>query len=152
PGGRVVKRDIEAFAGTPASPRAAAAPSAAAQAPAVAARAAGIPPPPVTPGPEIPPPNLPQTIAPRPSAHKFTAPHFYVTVEIEMDAAVALREQLQRGENLKVSFNDLIVKACAKALSRFPTVNASWGGNKIVTHGEVHVGVAVAMAEGLIVP
>ena len=93
-----------------------------------------------------------KTIAKRLSESKFTAPHFYVTVEIDMDAAVALREQLQRGENVKVSFNDLVVKACAKALTRFPMVNASWAGDKIVTHAEVHIGVAVAIADGLIVP
>ena len=69
-----------------------------------------------------------------------------------MDAAVGLREQLLRGENVKVSFNDLVVKACARALTRFPIVNASWAGDKIVTHAEVHVGVAVAIPDGLIVP
>ena len=75
-----------------------------------------------------------KTIAKRLVESKFTAPHFYVTVEIDMDAAVDLREQLQRLEEAKVSFNDLVVKACAKALTRFPMVNASWGGDKIVTH------------------
>ena len=69
-----------------------------------------------------------------------------------MDAAVALREQVDRGEEAKVSFNDLVVKACAKALTRFPMVNASWAGDKIVTHAEVHVGVAVAIPDGLITP
>jgi pyruvate dehydrogenase E2 component (dihydrolipoamide acetyltransferase) len=93
-----------------------------------------------------------RTIAKRLSESKFSAPHFYVTIEIAMDAAVALREQLLRGEDQKVSFNDLVVKACAKALTRFPTVNASWAGDKVVTHGEVHVGVAVAIPDGLIVP
>jgi pyruvate dehydrogenase E2 component (dihydrolipoamide acetyltransferase) len=104
------------------------------------------------PGQEIPLSNMRKTIARRLSESKFGAPHFYVTVEIDMDAAVALREQLQRGENVKVSYNDLIVRACAKALVRFPTVNASWGGDKILTHGEVHIGVAVAIPDGLIVP
>jgi pyruvate dehydrogenase E2 component (dihydrolipoamide acetyltransferase) len=93
-----------------------------------------------------------KTIARRLAESMFTAPHFYVTVEIDMDAAVALREQLVQGENVKVSFNDLVVKACAKALTRFPMVNASWGGDKITTHGEVHVGVAVAIPDGLITP
>jgi pyruvate dehydrogenase E2 component (dihydrolipoamide acetyltransferase) len=69
-----------------------------------------------------------------------------------MDAAVGLREQLMQGENVKISFNDLIVKACAKALARFPLVNASWAGDKIVTHGDVHVGIAVAIPDGLITP
>jgi pyruvate dehydrogenase E2 component (dihydrolipoamide acetyltransferase) len=93
-----------------------------------------------------------KTIARRLSESMFTAPHFYVTVEIDMDAAVALREQLVQGENVKISFNDLVVKACAKALARFPLVNASWAGDKIATHGEVHVGIAVAIPDGLITP
>ena len=96
--------------------------------------------------------NMRKTIARRLAESKFTAPHFYVTVEIDMDAAVALREQLLKGENVKVSFNDLVVKACAKALTRFPMVNASWGGDKIATHGEVHIGVAVSIPDGLITP
>jgi pyruvate dehydrogenase E2 component (dihydrolipoamide acetyltransferase) len=136
PGGRVIKRDVESWSG---APPLAAAPSAP-------------PAPSVVAGQEIPLSNMRRTIAKRLSESKFTAPHFYVTVEIAMDAAVALREQLLKGENQKVSFNDLVVKACAKALTRFPAVNASWGGDKIVTHGEVHVGVAVAIPDGLIVP
>jgi pyruvate dehydrogenase E2 component (dihydrolipoamide acetyltransferase) len=93
-----------------------------------------------------------KTIAKRLSESAFTAPHFYVTVEIDMDAAVSLREQLLRAEEVKVSFNDLVVKACAKALTRFPTVNASWTGEAIQTHAEVHVGVAVSIPDGLITP
>jgi pyruvate dehydrogenase E2 component (dihydrolipoyllysine-residue acetyltransferase) len=136
PGGRVIKRDVESWSGA----RPAAAAPLAPPAPSVVA------------GQEIPLSNMRRTIAKRLSESKFTAPHFYVTVEIAMDAAVALREQLLKGEDQKVSFNDLVVKACAKALTRFPAVNASWGGDKIVTHGEVHVGVAVAIPDGLIVP
>ncbi len=82
----------------------------------------------------------------------FTSPHYYVTVEVDMDAAVDLRDQIQRLEEGKVSFNDLVVKACARALTRFPLVNASWGGDKIVTHAEVNVGIAVAIPDGLITP
>jgi pyruvate dehydrogenase E2 component (dihydrolipoamide acetyltransferase) len=93
-----------------------------------------------------------RTIARRLSESKFTAPHFYVTVEVDMDAAVSLREQLQGAENVKVSYNDLVVKACAKALVRFPAVNASWLGDRIAVHGDVHVGVAVAITDGLITP
>jgi pyruvate dehydrogenase E2 component (dihydrolipoamide acetyltransferase) len=93
-----------------------------------------------------------KTIARRLSESKFTAPHFYVTVEIDMGAAVALRDQLLKGENTKVSFNDLVVKACARALPRFPLVNASWMGDRIATHSEVHVGVAVSIPDGLITP
>jgi pyruvate dehydrogenase E2 component (dihydrolipoamide acetyltransferase) len=103
-------------------------------------------------GEDIPLSNMRKTIARRLSESKFSAPHFYVTVEVDMDAAVELREQLQRAEEVKVSYNDLVVKACARALTRFPAVNASWKEDRIATHGDVNVGVAVAMSEGLIVP
>jgi pyruvate dehydrogenase E2 component (dihydrolipoamide acetyltransferase) len=101
---------------------------------------------------EIPLSNMRRTIARRLAESKFSAPHFYVTVEVDMDASAALREQLQRAETIKVSYNDLVVRACARALRSFPMVNASWAGEKIVTHGAVHVGVAVAIPEGLITP
>ncbi len=142
PGGRIIKRDVEAYAAAPRS----ATPASSAKGP------AGPPVPGLTPGEEVPLSNMRKTIAKRLSESKFTAPHFYVTVEIDMNAAVALREQLLAGENVKVSYNDLVLKACARALTRFPTVNASWGGDKIVTHAEVHLGVAVAIPDGLIVP
>jgi pyruvate dehydrogenase E2 component (dihydrolipoamide acetyltransferase) len=147
PGGRVIKRDIESWSGSAQAPARAASP-AQAKAPAPSAPA----PPAIQPGQELPLSNMRRTIARRLSESKFSAPHFYVTVEIDMDAAVGLKEQLLRGENTKVSFNDFVVKACAKALTRFPGVNASWAGDKIVTHAAVHVGVAVAIPDGLIVP
>jgi pyruvate dehydrogenase E2 component (dihydrolipoamide acetyltransferase) len=148
PGGRIVKRDVEAYA-SGARPLAAVAPF---PPPAVALHPAAAPLLQVTPGQEIPLTNMRKTIAKRLAESKFTAPHFYVTVEIDMSAAVDVREQLLRSENLKVSFNDLVVKACARALTRFPNVNASWATDKIVTHKDVHVGVAVAVPDGLIVP
>jgi pyruvate dehydrogenase E2 component (dihydrolipoamide acetyltransferase) len=141
PGGRIIKRDIESWAG--------ASPAARAPVPAAPPAPAG---PTITPGEELPVSNMRRVIAKRLAESMFTAPHFYVTVDIDMDAAVALREQLQRGEDVKVTYNDLVVKACAKALTRFPLVNASWAGDKIVTHGEVHVGVAVTIPDGLITP
>ncbi len=147
PGGRIVKRDIEGYAAAP--PGARAAPPAHAPGP---APAPVVPFPSVVPGQELPLSSMRKTIARRLAESKFSAPHFYVTVDVDMGAAVALREQLLRGENVKVSFNDLVLKACAKALPRFPMVNASWGGDKITTHGEVHLGVAVSIAEGLITP
>jgi pyruvate dehydrogenase E2 component (dihydrolipoamide acetyltransferase) len=142
PGGRVVKRDVEAYSGGPVVARISPAPQsrAAAAAPAV------------TPGQEFPLSNMRKTIARRLSESKFSAPHFYVTVEIDMDAAVAAREQLLRAEDAKVSFNDLVLKACAKALKAFPMVNASWAGDKIVTHGDINLGVAVSLPDGLITP
>jgi len=144
PGGRIVKRDVEGYI---ASPRPAAAP---AGAPAAARQA--VPVPSVPPGTAIPVSNIRRVIAKRLSESAFTAPHFYVTVEIDMDAAVSLREQLIRAEEIKLSYNDLVVKACAKALTRFPTVNASWTGETIQTHAEVHVGIAVSIPDGLITP
>jgi len=139
PNGRIIKRDIESWAEAPPAPRV----------PAAAPAAAG---PTITAGEEIPVSSMRRTIAKRLAESMFTAPHFYVTVDIGMDAAVALREQLQRGEDVKVTYNDLVVKACAKALTRFPMVNGSWMGEKIVTHREVHVGVAVTIPDGLITP
>jgi pyruvate dehydrogenase E2 component (dihydrolipoamide acetyltransferase) len=141
PGGRIIKRDIESWTGAPAAARA--------PAPAAPPAPAG---PAITPGQELPVSNMRKVIAKRLAESMFTAPHFYVTVDVDMDAAVALREQLQRGEDVKVTYNDLVVKACAKALTRFPMVNASWGGDKILTHAEVQVGVAVTIPDGLITP
>ena len=140
PNGRIIKRDIESWAGAPTG-----APARSSAAPAPAG-------PTITPGQEIPVSNIRRVIAKRLAESMFTAPHFYVTVDVDMDAAVALRDQLQRGEDVKVTYNDLVVKACAKALTRFPMVNASWAGDKIVTHGDVHVGVAVTIPDGLITP
>jgi pyruvate dehydrogenase E2 component (dihydrolipoamide acetyltransferase) len=145
PGGRIVKRDLESYLAAPAAraPRATAAPS--------AARSV-VPVPSVKPGTAIPLSSMRRTIAKRLAESLYTAPHFYVTVEIDMDAAVSLREQLQRADELKISFNDLVLKASARALTRFPMVNASWTGETIQTHADVHIGVAVSLAEGLITP
>ena len=143
PGGRIVKRDVEGYLAVPAPAARAASPA--------PARAA-VPVPSVAPGTAIPLTSMRRTIAKRLAESMYTAPHFYVTVEIDMDAAVSLREQLLRAEDVKVSYNDLVLKACAKALTRFPTVNASWTGEAIKTHAEVHLGVAVSLAEGLITP
>ena len=143
PGGRIVKRDVEGYI---ASPRPIAAAS-----PAAAPRPAA-PVPTVAPGTAIPVSSMRRVIAKRLSESAFTAPHFYVTVEIDMDSAVALREQLIRAEEVKLSYNDLVVKACAKALARFPTVNASWTDAAIQTHADVHVGIAVSIPDGLITP
>jgi pyruvate dehydrogenase E2 component (dihydrolipoyllysine-residue acetyltransferase) len=153
PGGRIIKRDIESWAG----PRPSAAPARSSGAPAARASSAPAPRPAppgpsITPGQELPLSNMRKTIAKRLSESKFGAPHYYVTVEIDMDAAVDLRDQIQRLEEGKVSFNDLVVKACARALTRFPMVNASWGGDKIATHADVNIGIAVAIPDGLITP
>jgi pyruvate dehydrogenase E2 component (dihydrolipoamide acetyltransferase) len=140
PGGRIVKRDVEGYTARPASARVPTTPP------------PGPPVPSVAPGTEIPLSSMRRTIARRLSESKVQAPHFYVTVEVAMDAATSLREQLLRAREIKVSYNDLVVKACALALTRFPTVNASWTGETIKTHADVHVGVAVSIPDGLITP
>lgn len=151
PGGRIVKRDIEAWAGGPVARPARTAP-AAAPAAAPAGRPAAPAAPTVARGQEIPLSNMRKTIAKRLAESKLSAPHFYVTIEADMDAAVALRGQIQAAAETKISFNDLVVMACGRALARFPTVNASWAGDRILTHAEVHVGVAVALPDGLMTP
>jgi pyruvate dehydrogenase E2 component (dihydrolipoamide acetyltransferase) len=158
PSGRVIKRDIEAYRASAAPAPAAAtgqvpAPIATAAAPAAAATVgtAVV----AVPGPAgqmIPLSNMRKVIARRLSESMFSAPHFYVTIDIDMGQAVLVREQLIAGEQVKLSYNDLVVKACAKALTKFPTVNASFTPEAIVTHAEIHVGVAVAIPDGLIVP
>ena len=94
-----------------------------------------------------------QTIAQRMTNSKTTVPHFYITVAVEMDAALKLREQVNealKSENIKVSVNDLVVRATAVALRRFPNLNSSFAGDAIVQHEQVHVGVAVALPSGLV--
>ena len=93
-----------------------------------------------------------KTIARRLSESKFTSPHFYLTTEVNMDACVSARTQLNEISPSKISYNDLIVKACALALRSNPGVNVSWLGDKMVYHGAIHIGVAVAIEDGLVVP
>jgi len=149
PGGRIIKRDIEAYV-----PLAAALADArvVGSSPAPVSARPAVPRPSVKPGTAIPLSNMRRVIAKRLSESLYTAPHFYVSVEIAMDAAAALREEIREVEDVKVSYNDMVVKACAKALTRFPVVNASWTGDAIQTHAEVHVGIAVSLPDGLITP
>ncbi len=93
-----------------------------------------------------------KVIARRLSESKFGAPHFYVTVAIDMANAIAIRKELNATAPPKISFNDFVVKAAAMALRKHPAVNASWLGDKIRYHGDIHVGVAVAVDDGLMVP
>lgn len=93
-----------------------------------------------------------KTIASRLSESKFTAPHFYLTMEIDMDNAMAARKAIIARDEVKVSFNDMVIKACAAALRRHPKVNSSWLGDRIRYNEHVHIGVAVAVDEGLLVP
>jgi len=93
-----------------------------------------------------------KTIARRLSESKFSSPHFYETIDIDMEAAVAARAGLNEVSEVKISFNDIIVKACAHALRRHPDVNSSWLDDVIRKHGDVNIAVAVAIDEGLMTP
>ena len=93
-----------------------------------------------------------KTIAKRLSESKFTAPHFYLTVEIDMDNVIQARKAINATGDMKVSFNDFVVRAAAAALKKHPKINASWLGDKIRYNDHVHIGVAVAVDEGLLVP
>jgi len=93
-----------------------------------------------------------KVIAKRLSESLFTAPHFYVTMVIDMDAAVAARARINENAKVKISFNDIVLKACAIALKKHPAINSSWLGDKIRVNHHVNIGVAVAVEEGLLVP
>jgi pyruvate dehydrogenase E2 component (dihydrolipoamide acetyltransferase) len=93
-----------------------------------------------------------KTIAKRMQESKQTVPHFYVTVEIDMEPAISFREQLNTVTNSKVSFTDMIVKAAASVLMRHPNINATYLGNTIRQFGEAHIAVAVALDDGLVTP
>ncbi|WKS94521.1 2-oxo acid dehydrogenase subunit E2 [Riemerella columbina] len=91
-------------------------------------------------------------IAKRLSESKFTAPHYYLMVEINMDKAIAARKDINALPDTKVSFNDMVIKATAMALRKHPQINSSWAGDKIIHHGNINIGVAVAIPDGLVVP
>ena len=146
-GGRIVKKDVETY--TPAAKPAAAATPATEQ----AAAAVSIPQyigeerfteKPVT--------QMRKTIARRLSESLFTSPHFYLTIQVDMDSAIAARTKINEVAPIKVSYNDLVIKAAAVALKQHPAVNASWLGDKIRYNEHVNVGVAVAVEDGLLVP
>ncbi|HAM32217.1 MAG TPA: pyruvate dehydrogenase complex dihydrolipoamide acetyltransferase [Deltaproteobacteria bacterium] len=134
PDGRVLERDVQA---------------------AIAARSAPKPPgvpagPP--PGATAPLSRMRRTIARRMTESKTTAPHFYVTVEIDMDEAMKVREQLNRlaPEAERISVNDMIVAAAARTLARFPALNASYRDDSLEMHSRINIGIAVALEDGLI--
>ena len=83
---------------------------------------------------------------------KFSAPHYYLTIEVDMDAAMASRKTINAIPDTKVSFNDMVVKACAMALKKHPQVNTSWNENTTRYNSHIHIGVAVAVEDGLVVP
>lgn len=142
--GRIVRQDIETF--TPAAASTAAAghqPTMPVAAPVVAGKESFE---------EVPVSQMRKVIARRLSESLFTAPHFYLTMSIDMDAAVAARTRLNENAAVKISFNDMVVKATALALRQHPKVNSSWLGDTIRFNHHINIGVAVAVEEGLLVP
>jgi pyruvate dehydrogenase E2 component (dihydrolipoamide acetyltransferase) len=91
-------------------------------------------------------------IAKRLAESKFSAPHYYLMVEINMDKAIEARKEINSLPDTKISFNDMIIKATAIALRKHPQVNSSWAGDKIIHRGNINIGVAVAIPDGLVVP
>jgi pyruvate dehydrogenase E2 component (dihydrolipoamide acetyltransferase) len=151
-GGRIIKSDIESFQPGQAAPAAKAASSAETAKPSAPAA-------PVLSGgsglvsyEDRPVSQMRKVIARRLAESKFTAPHFYLTMSIDMDKAVASRAQLNELAPVKISFNDMVLKAVAVALKQHPVVNSSWLGDTIRTNYHVNIGVAVAVDEGLLVP
>jgi pyruvate dehydrogenase E2 component (dihydrolipoamide acetyltransferase) len=144
PGGRVIASDIKSAQAAPKK----SAPSAGSAKPA----AAPLPPPPALKAQQIPLTAMRRTIAKRLGESIGPIPHFFLTVDLDVTALLALRGQLNDIHGSKVSLNDFIVRAAALALRHHPNVNASWGDEAIAQHGEVHVGIAVSTPEGLITP
>lgn len=93
-----------------------------------------------------------KTIARRLSESKFTSPHFYETIDIDMEQTMSARAKLNEVSDVKISFNDIVVKACAVALRRHPAINSSWMDDIIHKHGDINVAVAVAIDDGLMTP
>jgi pyruvate dehydrogenase E2 component (dihydrolipoamide acetyltransferase) len=93
-----------------------------------------------------------KTIAKRMTESKATAPHFYVTVEVDMDPAMTFRDQINNVKEIKLSFTDIVIKASSEALMKHPQVNATYLGDKMRQYHYTHIGVAVAMEEGLVTP
>jgi pyruvate dehydrogenase E2 component (dihydrolipoamide acetyltransferase) len=150
-GGRIIKKDIENF-----KPAAAPAKTESASAPAAEKAAAPAPVIPQYVGEvkftEAPVSQMRKVIAKRLAESLFTAPHFYLTISIDMDNAMAARTAINAVAPVKVSFNDIVIKAVAVALKKHPAVNSSWGGDKIRFNEHTNIGVAMAVEDGLLVP
>jgi pyruvate dehydrogenase E2 component (dihydrolipoamide acetyltransferase) len=147
-GGRIIKKDIENYkpSATPAKPESSSAP-------------AGEKASPIIPQfigeekfTEKPVSQMRKVIAKRLAESLFTAPHFYLTISIDMDNAMSARTAINEVAPVKVSFNDIVIKAVAVALKRHPAVNSSWGGDKIRFNEHTNIGVAMAVEDGLLVP
>ena len=136
--GRIIKRDIENYT-----------PSAAAQSSAPVAKFV---PSGQEDSDEVKHSQMRKVIAKRLAESKFSAPHYYLAVEFDMDNSIAFREQFNSIPDTKISYNDMVVKACALALRQHPQVNSQWFDDKMVLNNHVHIGVAVAVEDGLVVP
>ena len=101
---------------------------------------------------EVPVSQMRKVIAKRLGESKFSAPHFYLTMEIDMDLIIKVREAINTIAALKISFNDIVIKAVAASLRKHPKINSSWLGDKIRYNNHIHIGVAIAVEEGLLVP
>jgi pyruvate dehydrogenase E2 component (dihydrolipoamide acetyltransferase) len=146
-GGRIIKKDIENFKPAAAAPQAAQEPAPAAEKSAPLPQFIGeekFTEKPVT--------QMRKVIAKRLAESLFTAPHFYLTMSIDMDSAIAARAKMNDFAPVKISFNDMVIKAVAVALNQHPNVNSSWLGDKIRYNEHVNIGVAVAVEDGLLVP
>ncbi|MFN4123272.1 MAG: pyruvate dehydrogenase complex dihydrolipoamide acetyltransferase [Flavobacteriales bacterium] len=135
-GGRIVKRDVENFA-----------PTAATASKTISTAVLG-----QESFTEEPVSQMRKTIARRLAESKFSAPHFYLTIEIDMEQAMHTRSAINDSGEVKISFNDLVVKAAAMALRKHPKINSSWLGDKIRYNQHINIGVAMAVDEGLLVP
>jgi pyruvate dehydrogenase E2 component (dihydrolipoamide acetyltransferase) len=140
-GGRIIKKDVDDFKAAPVAAQTAAAPAAAKV---LVSGQEGYTDTQLT--------SMRKTIARRLGESMFTAPHFYLTMEICMDNAIKARAQMNEVSPTKISFQDMLIKASALALKKHPAVNSSWMGDFIRTYDHVHIGSAIALPEGLIVP
>ena len=140
-GGRITKADIDNYKPAPAAAKTAASGAPASTAPAGQVSFT-----------DTPVSQMRKVIAKRLAESKFTAPEFYLTMVINMDKAVESRAKLNEVSKVKISFNDMVLKACSLALKQHPAINSSWMGDKIRTNHHVNIGVAVAVEEGLLVP
>lgn len=134
-GGRIVKRDVENFVATKSSQPTTS--NAANSSPQYG---------------NVPLSQMRKTIARRLVESKFSAPHFYLTMKINMDKTADARKLINEQPETRISFNDFVIKACAAALRHHPAVNSSWMGDKIRINKDINIGVAVAVEEGLLVP
>ncbi|MFD2589140.1 2-oxo acid dehydrogenase subunit E2 [Croceitalea marina] len=149
--GRIVKRDVENYQPSASSQPTTTASAAVSSAPAIAAAPINLPV-----GEEgteeVKNSQMRKVIAKRLSESKFSAPHYYLTIEVDMDNAKASRAQINGLPETKVSFNDMVLKACAMALKKHPQVNTTWNNDTTRFNHHVHIGVAVAVDDGLVVP